>query len=110
MLAFNTTSNPKETNMVVITDEMQKRATPVDPERTVSINLSGFTKAGVEQALTKLVAMEHTSPLALVEQMIAERARAAGIDVPKTNYERNAEVAATIKAKHAQRNAREEMA
>ena len=96
--------------MVVITDEMQTRAAPVDPERTVALNLSGFTKAGIEDALTRLVAIEHTSPLALVEQMIAERARAAGIDVPKTNYERNAEVAATIKAKQAQRNSREEMA
>lgn len=96
--------------MVVINDETLKAQKPADPERTVSLNLSGFTKAGIEQALTKLVAMEHTSPLALVEQMIAERGRAAGIDVPKTNYERNAEVAATIKAKQAQRAKGEEMA
>ncbi|MBC6714694.1 hypothetical protein H9Q09_00650 [Aurantimonas sp. DM33-3] len=96
--------------MVVITEETKKRAPTRDPERTVSMNISGFTKAGIEDALMKLVAIEHSSPLALVEQMIAERARAAGIDVPKTNYERNAEVAATIKAKQAQRNSREEMA
>lgn len=96
--------------MVVINDETLKAEKPVDPESTVSINLSGFTKAGIRDALMKLVAIEHTSQLSLVEQLIAERARAAGIDVPKTNYERNAEVAADIKAKQAQRAKGEEMA
>ncbi|MEF2551319.1 hypothetical protein VQ042_08065 [Aurantimonas sp. A2-1-M11] len=96
--------------MVVITDEMKKREPSGDPERTVSLQVSGFTKAGFRDALTKLAATEGTQPFALIEQLIAERARAAGIEVPKTNYERNAEAAAAIKAKQAQRSKREEFA
>lgn len=69
----------------------------------VALTVSGFTEAAVAAAFDEMRKREGVNSFDLVEMLIAERARAAGIDVPEVKAEQRRRLANEMEARAAVR-------